>query len=67
MSLNYLGIVSYGSYPTPTPSDSVRSRLAVSMGLLTFEFPSFIPSAGGIVAIVVGKIKGVFLSKNIYL
>jgi len=47
MALNYLGIVSYGSYPTPTPTDAVRSRLAVSMGLLTFEFLTITATIAG--------------------
>jgi len=34
MALDYFGIVSNGSYPTPTPTDAKRAVQAISQGLL---------------------------------
>ena len=34
MALDYMGIISNGTYPTPTPTDTKRSIEAVSQGLL---------------------------------
>jgi len=36
MALDYMSIVSYGVYPTPTPTTTRRAALAVSMGLINF-------------------------------
>ena len=40
MALDYIAIVSYGAYPTPTPTGARRAGLAVSMGLLNFDLPA---------------------------
>lgn len=41
MALDYFGIISNGTYPTPTPSDAKRAIQAISQGLLVVggEFP----------------------------
>jgi len=65
--MDYMAVVSGGVYPTPTPTDSVRSALAVSFGLLDFTLPGAIIVIGGFGRIVLTKIQGMFLSKDIYL
>lgn len=34
MTFDFMAVVSYGAYPTPTPTNARRAALAVSMGLL---------------------------------
>jgi hypothetical protein len=43
MALDFFAIASCGVYPTPTPTDSRRAALAVSMGLLNITLPSPTP------------------------
>ena len=40
MALDFMAIVSYGIYPTPTPTTTRRAALAVSMGLLNINLPT---------------------------
>ena len=40
MAFDWFAVTSYGAYPTPTPTNTRRSGLAVSMGLLNFAFPT---------------------------
>jgi hypothetical protein len=55
MALDYMAIVSYGVYPTPTPTSTRRAALAVSFGLLNFTLPS--PAAVSIIPTIfkIGK------------
>ena len=39
MALDYMAIVSLGTYPTPGASSTRRAALAVSFGLLNFDLP----------------------------
>jgi len=67
MALDYMAIASMGVYPTPTPTSKRRAELAVSFGLLNFTFPGPPISVAGAGAIILGKLRGIFLSKDIYL
>jgi hypothetical protein len=42
MALDYFAIVSLGVYPEPTPTNPLRSALAVSAGLLNITLPGAI-------------------------
>jgi hypothetical protein len=45
MALDFFAIVSNGTYPTPTPSGTLRAALAVSYGLLNIALPASVITA----------------------
>ncbi len=57
MALDFMAIVSNGTYPTPTPSGALRAALAVSYGLLNIVLPT--SAISGILKIVCNKINGI--------
>lgn len=67
MALDYMAIVSYGVFPTPTPTTTRRAALAVSFGLLNITLPTPTPTISGLTSIILGKIKGMFLSGDVHI
>lgn len=67
MALDFFAISSQGVYPTPTPTGAIRAALAVSQGLLNITLPSPAESTVGLVSIIVGKVKDLFMSRHIHL
>lgn len=45
MAFDFMAVVSYGVYPTPTPTVARRAGLAISMGLLNFDLSEAIITA----------------------
>ena len=64
MAFDFIAVASYGAYPTPTPTASRRMALAVSMGLLNITLPTPV-AVTSIVNLIIGKIKGIFINKDI--
>lgn len=66
MALDFFAIASQGVYPAPTPTGARRAALAVSQGLLNIDLPSPAETVG-FFGVILGKIKGLFLGKDIYI
>jgi len=54
--MDYMAIVSNGVYPTPTPTDKIRSALAVSFGLLDVSLSEADVSTLKSILLSIGKV-----------